>query len=549
MNPLGKTIYLEMTAPTEEDNRPSEERILQALRDKLSLSEDRPSAPRSDNSETDSPAEEIRMSLRVLRRLHSVCVMGNWKLTVSLSWTGSGWEIVGIEPGRAPLPPIGLVVDLGSTSVVMRMLDLETGNLLGEAGAYNHQIRFGEDILTRIFYAKDQPPHLEEIRQATVDTFRELMDLLQAKTGRDPRKALSMTVAGNTTMIHFLLGLDAFSVFQSPYAVETLDPGFYRGTDLDLPIEGWVYCYPGLANYLGGDIISGIIATGLYREEKISLFFDVGTNGELVVGNRQFLLCGAGAAGPALEGGVVHTGMRAAEGAVEAVLMDPTGEEAPDADGTLHPASVFHLKVIGGGTPTGICGSGIVDLLAELFLYDWVGLTGILQPDKSSLIQKRCLEDTGREELAVCYAPGLWFYQSDILEFIRTKAAAATMMEYMLDSSGIPMDEVNHFYMAGSFGAHVSKESAIAIGMYPDVERDRIISAGNSSLEGAQKLLLDRTLLKEIQRITGLMSYVQFGAVDDFLTRMRAAEALPHTDIRRYPSVMKKKQQLQKKRS
>jgi len=537
MQPMGRKIYLEMPAPTEEDRIPADERIYRSLRQELGRTLD--------------DEAEFSITLEALRSLHAICEPAEWKVTVSIAWDGHRWVVVRVEKGKSAIAPIGLAVDLGSTSVVMRMIDMESGECLGEAGTKNAQIRYGEDILTRIFYAKDQPEHLEEIRIATVDTIRELMEILGKKTGMNPERSLSMTVAGNTTMIHFLLGLDAFSVFQSPYAVETLSPDFMRGRELGIPIAGWIYCFPGFANYLGGDIVSGILATGLYKEKEISLFFDVGTNGELVVGNRDFLLCGAGAAGPALEGGVVRTGMRAADGAVEAVQMTCADHTIPsvqqEKEGCISPDAIFHLTTIGGKKPEGICGSGIVDLIAELFLHGWVNVLGILQPEKSPLIQKRLLPDTGEEEYAVCYSPGLWFYQSDILEFIRTKAAAVTMIEYMLETTGIGMESVEHFYMAGSFGAHINKESAVVIGMYPDVERSRLIPAGNTSLAGAQEILLNKDLQSDIHQILALMSYVQFGAVDDFLTRMRAAQALPHTDAERYPSVLRRLRNLKEK--
>ena len=188
-------------------------------------------------------------------------------------------------------------------------------------------------------------------------------------------------------MVHFFLGLDAFCVFQTPYAVQADRPGFLPAAELELPVSGYVYCYPGKSNYLGGDIISGMVATELYKKEGISVFFDIGTNGELVVGNREFLLCGAGAAGPALEGGVVRTGMRASEGAVERVKLTENG---------------FELGVIGGGRPEGICGSGIIDLLAELFLAGWIDLRGKFVPEKSEKIQ----EKDGM--YAVEYAPELF---------------------------------------------------------------------------------------------------------------------------------------------
>lgn len=260
-------------------------------------------------------------------------------------------------------------------------------------------------------------------------------------------------------------------------------------------------------------------------DQTISLFFDVGTNGELVIGNKDFLLCGAGAAGPALEGGVVKTGMRAAKGAVEHLEL---------VDGE------FCLHTIGGGKPLGICGSGIVDMLSQLFIHGWLDFRGKLQPDASSEASEKIfyLEDSG--EYAVKYAPDLYFYQSDVNEFIRTKAAAYTMMEYLLSTTGMSLDDVSDFYMAGAFGAHMRKESAVNIGIYPDVELSRIHTIGNSSLEGARMLLLDRSILGELDEILELMSYVQFGAVDDFLLRMVAASALPHTDLERYPSVAEK---------
>ena len=208
-------------------------------------------------------------------------------------------------------------------------------------------------------------------------------------------------------MIHFLLGIDAFCVFYTPHAVHADRPGFQPAKDLDIPLNGYVYCYPAKSNYLGGDIISGMIETELYKKDGISVFFDIGTNGELVIGNKDFLLCGAGAAGPALEGGVVHTGMRADAGAVDSVRIR---------------GGKIHVHVIGNSSgkisPKGICGSGIVDLIAELFLEGWIDIRGKFSPEKTNLIQKR------EGQLCIEYAPGLYFYQKDIDEFILTKAAA-----------------------------------------------------------------------------------------------------------------------------
>lgn len=503
---LSRKVYLELTAPSESDSASFQERLECALKEQNI---------------------EAKLSLPVLRKLYPLCEKADWKVTVSLSWNGNGWEAVELEEGDTEETHYGLAVDLGSTSVVMQLVDCRNGIVIAQESMYNKQIAFGEDILSRIFYSKDHPQHLEEIRRATVETFTELMERLRKSSGIDTKQCISMVISGNTTMIHFLIGMDAFCVFAAPYAVRADRPAFFKGSELELPVRGYVYCYPAKANYLGGDIISGMIATGMHKKEEITLFFDVGTNGELVMGNRDFLLCGAGAAGPALEGGVVKTGMRAADGAVEGVKLQ---------DGT------FVLEVIGSSQPKGICGSGIVDLISELFLNGWVDLRGKLQPECSTKIAWRSEEG----QLGVEYAPGLWFYESDIEEFMKTKAAAYTMIDILLSESGMTLDDVSDFYMAGAFGTHIRKEAAVNIGMYPDVEESRIHTAGNSSLEGARIALLDRSVTDELDQMLDLMTYVQLGAVQDFLHKMVAATALPHTDLYRYPSVEKRLKEKQK---
>lgn len=538
MNGLSQKRYLELPLPTEDDPRSDQQRILDSLA-------------------AAGVEERVHIPVHILRQLYPLLDNAKWKITVSLAWNGDNWEMVEIEEGDTTAQHYGLAVDLGSTTVVARLLDCNSGEILKEVSCFNKQIQWGTDILSRIFYCKDNKEKLEEVRRATVESICECMDKLDAslemqgtsseqkaenngvsESGDDrgaknaakkartiSQSALSMVIAGNTTMIHFLLGMDAFCVFYTPHAVHADRPGFQLARDLDIPLKGYVYCYPAKSNYLGGDIISGMIDTELYKKNEISVFFDIGTNGELVIGNKEFLLCGAGAAGPALEGGVVRTGMRADIGAVDEVKI---------RDGNIF------VHVIGNSAPRGICGSGIIDLIAELFLEGWIDIRGKLSLEKSPLIQER------DNQLCVEYAPGLYFYQKDIDEFIRTKSAAHTMVEIMLRESGLELSQADRFYVAGAFGKHVSKESAITIGMYPDMDRDHIINAGNSSLEGAQKLLLNRSLLTDIDQILEEMVYIQFAEVEDFLELMVAAQALPHTDYKRYPTVMEKLKERQK---
>lgn len=566
MNGLSQKRYLELPLPTEDDPRSDQQRILDSLA-------------------AAGVEERVHIPVHILRELYPLLDNAKWKITVSLAWNGENWEMVEIEEGDTTAQHYGLAVDLGSTTVVARLLDCNSGEILKEVSCFNKQIQWGTDILSRIFYCKDNKEKLEEVRRATVESICECMDKLDAslelqgtpseqkaenngvsESGDDrgaknaakkartiSHSALSMVIAGNTTMIHFLLGMDAFCVFYTPHAVHADCPGFQLARDLDIPLKGYVYCYPAKSNYLGGDIISGMIDTELYKKNEISVFFDIGTNGELVIGNKEFLLCGAGAAGPALEGGVVRTGMRADVGAVDEVKIrdgniyvhvigsheEDSGRHEEDS-GSHEKNSGNHEDNSSGEEPRGICGSGIIDLIAELFLEGWIDIRGKLSPEKSPLIQER------DNQFCVEYAPGLYFYQKDIDEFIRTKSAAHTMVEIMLRESGLELSQADRFYVAGAFGKHVSKESAITIGMYPDMDRDHIINAGNSSLEGAQKLLLNRSLLTDIDQILEEMVYIQFAEVEDFLELMVAAQALPHTDYKRYPTVMEKLKERQK---
>lgn len=273
MDGLSRKIYLELAAPTKEDAASSQERILRALK---------------------ADYGEVRMPCRILRMLYPLCEEAGWKVTVTLAWDGWSWEITDLEAGDASASHYGVCADLGSTTVVLQLVDCETGRVLASTSSYNRQTAYGADILTRIFYTKDHSEHLEELRKATVETFLDAFAELKEKSGIDPESYASMVVSGNMTMVHFLIGMDPFCIFSAPYAVRADHPDFIPASQLGFPFHGYVYCYPGRANYLGGDIVSGAVATGIARSEEICVFLDIGTNGELVVGNREFLLCGAG---------------------------------------------------------------------------------------------------------------------------------------------------------------------------------------------------------------------------------------------------------------
>ncbi len=431
---------------------------------------------------------------------------------------------------------LGIAIDLGSTTVAGRLINLATGECLREQSTTNRQVEFGTDILTRIFYCYESPEHLQQMQQAALESISEVCGELARLEDVALSRCKAMALGANTTMMHFLLGLDAFCLFSAPYEPKVKEPGFVSARSLGLPIDCDMFIFPCKSNYLGGDVIAGVLHTGLYASEQIDAFFDIGTNGELVIGNREFMLCGAGAAGPALEGASVSTGMRAEPGAVDQVRIE--GER-------------IVARTIANAPAKGICGSGIVDLLAQLLLNGWVDIRGTLMPERSPLIHYiEGSEEAGTQgEFAVRYAEGidalgnqhgLDFTQTDIREIIATKAAAFTMVDVMLEQCGLTLSDLGRFYVAGAFGKHVSKESAIAIGMYPDIERNRIVNVGNASLEGATDVLRDPTLIDQLPDILERMTYIQYGEIENFLHAMTAAKALPHSNLALFPSVARK---------
>lgn len=497
MKSMSAKRYLCLTPPTEEDFRSSAQRITDSLREDYGA---------------------VTVPVQTLRKLYPLCQKADWKITVTLSRDGSAWRLVHVEAGDTTGAHYGLAVDLGSTTVVMEAVDMGTGRVIASKTAVNRQVEFGNEILSRIFSSHENPEILEKLRTATVDTLQALVEDLSAETGYDLHSCGMMVVSGNTTMMHFLLGLDAFTVFMSPYATVTTEPGFVPARDLGLAMDGMVYIVPSKSNYVGGDITSGAVALGLTRSEQINVFLDIGTNGELLMGNRDFMVAGAGAAGPALEGEVIRTGMRAEPGAVDGVKIRGDRVE---------------LSVIGNTAPKGICGSGIVDMIAELYLEDILDFRGKFIPENSRRVE---LVDG---ELAFRYADGLYFYESDVEQIIATKAAAHTMVEYMMQKIGLSMEEVGKFYLAGAFGTHIRIPSGVTIGLYPDIPMERITCAGNSSLMGARAILLDAELLEDVKNFVENTDYIQFGEVANFVDIMSAAQGIPHLDVGRYPSVAK----------
>ena len=505
MGPISEKIYLRLLAISEDTPVSDQQRIRLAL---LELG-----------------YENVIFPLSVLGKLYPLC-REHSDITVTLVFRETDWVITNIEAGDQRAHHYALAVDYGSTTVVMRLIDMNSGVAVAEEKAVNRQADFGADILTRITYSLEGPEHTEDLHRATTETFQDLLARLYEDTGIDTALCPVMTISGNTTMIHFLLKLNAWTVFAAPFAPVCHDPGFFWGRELGFDFPGLVYLFPAASNYVGGDIISGLLVLDIHKKEETCLFFDIGTNGELVLGNRDWMLAGAGAAGPALEGYISRFGMRAQPGAIDTVSIASTS---------------LSFTTIQNQKPIGICGSGIIDLIAQMRLTGWIDAAGQLNPAASERIVY--LEE--EREYAAVYALAtesatetpLFFSQTDIDQYLDTKAAAYTMVDCLLETAGVQTEELALVYLSGAFSAHSDLESAITVGIFPDLPRERYHCIANTSLEGAQLLLLDGSKLRDARELANNLYCVQFASIPDFLIRMQAAKFISHTDMNRYPTI------------
>lgn len=506
MKGFSEKIYLSLKMPTEEVPVSDQKRIQLAL-ETLGY-------------------ENVTMPLPVLRMLYPMCREADFDITVTLVHRETDWVIVNVEPGDQREKHYGLAVDYGSTTIVMQLIDMNSGTVIDQVKDVNGQTAYGTDILSRITYSLEDPAHMDDLQRATAKNFESLLAELTENTGIEAAKCPVMIVSGNTTMIHFLLKLNAWTVFASPYAPVSSDPGFFWGRALGMDFDGLIYIIPSASNYIGGDIVSGLLKLDIHKKEETSLFFDIGTNGELVIGNQDWIMAGAGAAGPALEGYISRFGMRAADGAIDSVKIE---------------SKALSFTTIGNRKPVGICGSGIIDLLAKMRLNGWINMAGELNPDASN----RIIYLAEEQQYAAVYALAeesasgqpLYFSQTDIRQYLDTKAAAYTMVECLMETAGVTTDDLEHLYLSGAFTAHSDLESAITIGIFPDIPREKYCVLSNTSLDGARILLLDRSRLQEVRELSENIYCVQFASIPDFLIRMQAAKFIPHTDMSRYPSI------------
>jgi uncharacterized 2Fe-2S/4Fe-4S cluster protein (DUF4445 family) len=503
-----RVFQVTLTEPSLQDNRDDQARLLAGLADAGHI--------------------PIEIPLSVLRRLGSDLRQAEWRPWVVLEQGSAGSPGRVLEVSATPPRPLGLAVDIGTTTVSLQLVDLGSGEILATTAEYNDQISRGEDVISRIIYA-GKNDGLGELGRLVRRTLATLLERVRRRTGVEPSQILKATIGGNTTMVHLFLGLPPENVRLTPYVPTANRPARYTAAELELPFhpQASVDVLPGVASYVGADITAGAFAAGLSETSHLTLFIDVGTNGEIVLGSRDWLVTCACSAGPAFEGAGVVDGMRATEGAIEEVWVHSE---------TFEPT----LRVIGGSRPRGLCGSALISLLAELFVTGVVDRAGNVKLDLGT---PRVRQGEHGPEYVVAWpdetATGraIALTKVDIDNLLRAKAAIYAGFSVLASGVGVDLADVQQVLIGGAFGKYINVEKAVQIGLLPDLPWDRFRFLGNTALRGATLALLSRTARQAIDDLAARMTYVELSADNSFYDAFTASLFLPHTEIQRFPSV------------
>ncbi len=503
-------IYLDIAPPTIDDNIADYERLRRAL----------------DNAGFD--AAHLHMNYLVLSKLAHVLREGKWKVTVSFFNVGAVLEVLDIYPGEVTRQRYGAAIDIGTTTVVVYLVDLKNGHVIGTASTYNSQVKCGDDVITRIVYATERNG-LKELQDLVMGNINTMLAEQAEKNGISPGMIDYIVVAGNTTMTHLFYGIDPQYLREEPYIpVATFFP-LVRGKSVGFRLDpqALIYSMPNVASYVGGDITAGVLVSQIHKQEQVSLFIDVGTNGEIVLGNKDWLVTAACSAGPAFEGSGIKFGMRAMEGAIEEVEIDARTYEV-------------NYRVIGDAKPIGICGSGMIDILAEMYLNGVIDQKGKIREEIGSKRVRR--GDSGLEyviawRIESAINKEVVITEVDLDNLIRAKAAIYAGFATLLSHMGMTFGDVEKLYIAGGFGRYIDIERAITIGMLPDLALDKFQFLGNTSIMGAYYGLLCDRLRHEAEEIAKKMTYVELSISHSFMDEYMSALFLPHTDLNAFPTV------------
>jgi uncharacterized 2Fe-2S/4Fe-4S cluster protein (DUF4445 family) len=504
-----ENITLELSQPTLDDSISDLDRLKRGL--------------------TKNGCDVSRMSidLKVMRELAAAMRDDNWKVTVSVTRKSCSTEIVRVVPGNGRESSLGLAVDIGTTSIVVYLVDMADGTIVAATSAHNRQAACGDDVINRIVCAeKDGVKKLSRMVIATINgLINEAIDSVDVKRDRIDNVVLS----GNTTMLHLLLQIETRNIRREPYIPSVSAFPILKAGNVGLKVNpvAAVFVMPGPASYVGGDIVSGLIYTGFHREEPMTLFIDVGTNGEIVLGNKDWLMTASCSAGPAFEGGGVRWGMRAEDGAIEKIIIDPE---------TFIPS----LSVVGDSLPRGICGSGMIDLISEMLKAGIIQQNGKFKADAS---HPRMTQDGDEKAYIVALAEetsvdkDILFMESDIDNIIRSKGAVYAGFKVLMNQTGLDFSMIDRMIITGGFGQYLDLDKAVSIGLLPDIDRNKFKYLGNSSIAGSYMALLSEKYRTEALEISNRMTYIDFSSNNQFMDEFTSALFLPHTNMEDFPSM------------
>ncbi|MCD6310381.1 MAG: DUF4445 domain-containing protein [Candidatus Eremiobacteraeota bacterium] len=507
LSPLCEKIFLDLPLPSLSDSLSDLSRIKREIRKIYDTT-------------------EINISLFNTRKIPDLLRDSDWKITVTVGHRKGGLEILGLEKGDRSRHNYGVAIDVGTTTIVVSLLDLVNDRVLGTKGTYNPQSFYGADVITRIIYA-DKNRGLAILHGAVVGSISKLISSLCSENGISAGDITCAVEAGNTTMTHLLLKLVPKYIRKEPYIPAVSDIPVFRASEVGIFINpgGLLYCIPGVASYVGGDITSGIIASGLADSNKLSFLMDIGTNGEVVLGCSDWQMCCSCSAGPAFEGGGIKYGMRASRGAIQEVEIED---------------NEINYRVIGDVAPRGICGSGLIDLIAEMMRNNLIDRAGKFTKKAGKRLRQT---DEVREFIIVFgdeteTGEDIVISEIDIENLLRAKAAMYVGARFMLQKAGMSFSDLSNFYLAGSFGNYINLKNAVTIGLLPDINMDKFHFIGNSSITGAKLCLRSRQALQRAHDIAHMMTNFELSVEPAFMNEFTSALFLPHTESEYFPNVL-----------
>jgi len=505
-SPFATKLYLELSKPTIHDNVSDLERLYRAIR-----------------KFGDFP--EIETGLFNIRQLGQLLRDYDWKVTVTLGRRNKTVEIVLIEPGDTTEKNFGLCFDIGTTTISGQLVNLNSNKILGTKAVYNQQAAFGSDVITRIVYAA-KADGLTRLHNAVSESINQIIKELAIEENIDLDDINCIVCSGNTTMIHLLLNMDPSHIRKEPYVptVSSLPVLRAEEADIDINSNGLLSCVPGVSSYVGGDTTAGVLSSGIYKNENTCILIDIGTNGEIVLGSKEFLVACAASAGPAFEGSGVTCGMRASSGAIQKISINKSD------------FSVEYFT-IGDKKPRGICGSGYIDLLSEMLDKGIIDRAGRIIAQGSRVRQS----DSGLE-FVVCFKEetegdsDIVINEVDIENLKRSKGAIYSAASILVRHLNLDFSVIHKFYIAGGFGTYLDIDKAIKIGLLPDLERSKFVYIGNSSLAGSLQILLSSQAMSVAEEIASKITYFELSIDQGYMEEYSQALFFPHTDLTKFPS-------------